>query len=628
MIRLLLVREGEEGPAEPVEVTTPTLAMGRSPLCELVLDDDRVSGSHGRMLWRDGGWLYEDLRSTNGSLVRRGGRDLAVEPAVPVPVQDGDRLLLGDRAHPIVLRVELSGVLAEALGGAGATVVASRDALRPPRLTLGESRTARLLEVFRALASSPGDPTAVVRHVGDFLFELCPGAHLVLLEMAGGAVAPDPLLLRRGEGRATPGPPVPAGLRRAVLDEGAALHVTDLAPAAGTTESVVGLDIASALVAPLRVRDRSVGVMLLGGGTGRDGFSVVDLDVFTAVAHHMAALVENARLVGVLEESEDRLRTENRFLRTRMAGEGFVGESAVLRETIVQLDAVAPTDTTVLLLGETGTGKELLAQAIHRRSRRKDGPLLTVNCGALASGVLESELFGHVRGAFTGADRDKPGLFEVASGGTLFLDEIGEMPPEHQVRLLRVLQEGEVTPVGGRRPRRVDVRVICATNRDLQALVEQGAFREDLYYRLSVFPLTVPPLRDRRGDVPLLARHFLADLDGELSKGLAGFSSEALDVLGAWRWPGNVRELRNEVERAALLAPPTGLVEPEHLSMRLRTSPGLPEVGPLKEAMGRVEGAYLAKALEAHGGNRSATARALGISRQALLAKIRKYGLA
>ena len=310
---------------------------------------------------------------------------------------------------------------------------------------------------------------------------------------------------------------------------------------------------------------------------------------------------------------------------------GMVGRSPKMREALAAIARVAVGETTVLVTGETGTGKELAARAVHDLSPRKRAPFIAVNCGALAEGVLESELFGHVRGAFTGAVRDRVGVFEAADGGTIFLDEIGEVSVTLQQRLLRVLQEREVTRVGASRPAKVNVRIVAATNRDLATLVEQGRFREDLYYRLAVFPIALPPLRDRRADIPLLVEHALTVLrtrrDG--AERLA-CSPLAMRLLRAYDWPGNVRHLFGVLERAAVEAD-YGRIEAQHLPAELRPpSHGSTE---LREQRYRgsvpadEERAAIVSALEQTGGALAQSAELLGMGRTTLWRKLKLYGL-
>jgi len=288
---------------------------------------------------------------------------------------------------------------------------------------------------------------------------------------------------------------------------------------------------------------------------------------------------------------------------------------------------VAPTSATVLIRGESGTGKELIAKAIHHASDRARGPFVAINCGALPETLLESELFGHVRGAFTGASGTKKGLFEEADGGTLLLDEIGEMAPSLQVKLLRALQSGEIRPVGSTQAITVDVRVVAATNRDLEQLIRQGGFREDLFYRLNVIPVTLPPLRERREDIPLLAEHFLGRAAQRLGRSLR-LGPAAVDRLLRYPWPGNVRELENAIERAAILARDQ-TIEPDDLpphvtgGVILGPAPGLEREHTLAEA----ERAHIIQTLERCGGNHSRAAEMLGIGRTTLWRKLKEYGL-
>jgi two-component system response regulator HydG len=312
---------------------------------------------------------------------------------------------------------------------------------------------------------------------------------------------------------------------------------------------------------------------------------------------------------------------------------GLVGGSEPMRRVMEQLRKIAASDTTVLVLGESGTGKELVARALHAQGPRRDGPFVSVSCAAIPEGLLESELFGHEKGSFTGAIRRKLGRFELAHGGTLFLDEVGEIPPAIQVKLLRVLQERRFERVGGEETIDVDVRVISATNRDLKAMAATGGFREDLYYRLAVLPVTLPPLRDRTGDVEELARFFIRKLSPRVGRRVTGFTPEALELLKAHRWPGNVRELENVVEQALVFAEGE-LIRPEDLPDGIRAAPRAAAVAlptgdrSLTDVLEDLERQLILTAWEKAKGVKAETARLLGIKPSALYYKLEKYGIA
>jgi len=290
---------------------------------------------------------------------------------------------------------------------------------------------------------------------------------------------------------------------------------------------------------------------------------------------------------------------------------------------------VTGTETTVLIQGETGTGKELVARFIHGESNRRDQIFIPVNCGAIPKDLVESEFFGHARGAFTGATHEKKGYFEMANGGTIFLDEIGEAPPELQVKLLRVIQESEIMPVGYHQPKKVDVRIIASTNRDLKAEVIANRFRQDLFFRINVFSVTIPPLRERKKDILPLADFFLQQLSQKLNRRTGRFGENTRELLLSYSWPGNVRELQNEIERLVLLSEPDKEIGPELLSdhIRQRHRPSLLSNGDLKSAVRDLEEEMIRETLARFSQNKSRTARALGISRQSLLEKLRRMGV-
>ena len=325
-----------------------------------------------------------------------------------------------------------------------------------------------------------------------------------------------------------------------------------------------------------------------------------------------------------------RLEEENRQLRCRVGRHELVWTSEAMQRAMAQVDRVAPTESRVCILGETGTGKELVARAIHERSARRERPFVSVNCAAVPSELIESELFGHEKGAFTGAASRHLGKFEQAHGGTLFLDEIGDMPAAMQAKLLRLLQEGELERIGGERPVVVDTRVIVATHRDLDALVEKGVFREDLYHRVFVFPITLPPLRERRGDIAPLAEHFAALVAEQNAWKPRGFDRAALDELARYAWPGNVRELRNVVERLLLLT--DGAVGADAvrgvLTARHAKAPAAPVgTGTLASRVEAFEREAVLGELAAHGHRVAETARALGLERSHLYKKCAQLGI-
>ncbi len=335
---------------------------------------------------------------------------------------------------------------------------------------------------------------------------------------------------------------------------------------------------------------------------------------------HVRKAQERARL-------ERRSRQLSRLVQARIADAGIVGRSPAIQQVLALVAKVAPTESSVLISGESGTGKELVATAIHNASLRAADTFVAVNCGTLQQNLLESELFGHERGAFTGANRAKEGLFEVADGGTLFLDEVGEMPPALQVKLLRALESGEIRRLGSNRSMEVDVRVLAATNTDLKEAVSSGRFREDLFYRLNVFPLHVPPLRERPEDVRDLTLHFLAAIPAP-GKGPFTITEDALDALARYRWPGNVRELRNTVERMMILAEGHRLAL-DSVPAEVRGASPSPPPGAAADAglpLSEVERRHILAVLAASGGNKTRAAAVLGISLRTLYNKLAEYG--
>jgi len=381
---------------------------------------------------------------------------------------------------------------------------------------------------------------------------------------------------------------------------------------------------------PMRSKERLVGVLCLDHRSGKREFSEEDTRFLRALAVQAATLIENAQLRSKLCDEVESLRW---VVDGRHKFSSIVGQSLSMQQLFSTLERVARTPVTVLIEGESGTGKELVARAVHLNGPRKGERFVAQNCAALPEQLLESELFGHMRGAFTGAHRDKQGLFEAADGGTFFLDEIADMPPSLQVKLLRVLQDGQIRRVGATDPIDVDVRIIAATNKCLRDEVQAGRFREDLFYRLNVVRVEMPPLRDRRDDIPLLAQHFLNRATEAAGEPERGFSDRAMELLVNYDWPGNVRELENEIERAVALSDAGATVTTECLSDRIRTvqvaiRPPRPGTRlSLKNMVEDVEKRVILQVLNENRWNKSRTAKALGLSRQGLLKKIARFGL-
>ncbi len=382
-------------------------------------------------------------------------------------------------------------------------------------------------------------------------------------------------------------------------------------------------------VLPLVGRDQVLGILAM-GKREENAYTQNELDFLMQVSRQVAMAVENALVCGELQKLKDNVGEERVYLedeiRSELHFEEIVGRSPALQRVLRQVEVVAPTDSSVLVQGETGTGKELIAHAIHNLSARHDRPFIKLNCAAIPSGLLESELFGHEKGAFTGAIMRKAGRFEIADKGTLFLDEVGDIPLELQPKLLRVLQEHEFERLGSTRTQQVDVRVIAATHRDLKQMVEDGEFRSDLFYRLHVFPLPVPPLRDRREDIPILVRHFVDKYARRMNRHIETIPSHAMEVFAGYPWPGNVRELQNFIERAVILSPGSVLRPPvAELTQATVQVPGS-KLSTLEEA----EREHVLRAIRESnwviGGPHGAAAR-LGMKRTTLAYRIRKLNI-
>jgi transcriptional regulator with GAF, ATPase, and Fis domain len=624
--------------------------IGRAPECELRVSGTERPGRPVRISATSDGFVIEDEGTSRESALVRGDERLALGLGQgPQPLLSGDVVELeGDADEPLRLRVTLG------------------DEAAPPEVvvtrSLQELQSApQTLEpkLWNAVLAALGDAQsldAVVGQVAEAALRLSPRATHATVALFDDSQPDKQLLLPmgtrvRGPGGAPVAPDGPVALTRSVarrvVEGRAAVLAADAPREALGSESLLGANIRSTIGVPLWKGDEILGVLQVDNRDAPAMFDRRDVEALGVLARGASLAIANARLIQKLTIAEEQLRKENQFLRGRERSRAgtlqIVGQSRRLEQVLQQLGKVVDTRVTVLVEGETGTGKELFASAIHYRSSRRDKLFVAQNCAAFPENLLESELFGHKRGAFTGATEEKKGLFEVADGGTLFLDEVGEMPLALQAKLLRVLQEGEVRPIGANASRRVNVRIVAATNRNLEKEVAEGRFREDLYYRLKVFPLRVPPLRERREDVPLLAAHFLERYTREFGREITGFTQPALERLMAYDWPGNVRELENEVQRAVIQAEGEKLIGPELLSPRVRKTEGTASVAPppasedeadtdagngtLREMMDRVERRILAQTLVSHGNNKTSAAKALGITREGLHKKLKSLGM-
>lgn len=534
------------------EVTT----LGREPDRDIVIEAQYVSRNHCRFEKIEGGFRVIDQGSHNGTSVNG-------VPVTERALASGDRISIGGASflytdpssEPPTPELELD----DSPLPMGATVqLQSKDALYLQRDRLGattiEGREAKkalsaILGLVELLGSS--SDTALADEVLNPFVAIVPAERSAVL-MGASAESLDVVTMR----------PTPFPVSRTVLDkvlgEKTALVSNDVAGDANSGKSLLAANVRAIAGLPLLVDERVVGAIYLDTQDPKVSFPDDQLDLLMGLASVAATILEKARQLGRLRDENRRLSEEFDLVHE------MVGESPLLVKAQKTLARVAPTDSTVLIGGESGTGKELAARAIHFSSQRRGGPLVKVDCTGLNENLLASELFGHEKGAFTGAIQQKKGKLELADGGTVFLDEIGELPLLLQSQLLRVLQDREFERVGGTRPISVDIRLVAATNRDLAEEVKAGNFREDLFYRLNVVTLELPPLRERPGDIELLTRYFVSEASKRVKRSVSGVSSEALAILKRHDWPGNIRELSNTIERAVVLGD-TELIIPEDL---------------------------------------------------------------
>ncbi|HET7539492.1 MAG TPA: sigma 54-interacting transcriptional regulator [Polyangiaceae bacterium] len=631
------------------EAELDIVRIGRAASNDLQLSDALISSEHARIVSSVEGFVLEDLGSTNGTWLLRAGELHALGEGGRVhALAPGDRLLLGaPDAEGVALSVDFTPE----------TDTLEIALLRPlselgnsAPLSTGDDRLQRLVQALREVVSHEG-LSDVVSGIADAALLLVPRAThatVVLRQEADGESTAASVksvgfvpVITRVRGPSGPRAPesavrVTRSIVRKVISERAAVLAADAPSETFSSESLLGASIRSTIGVPLWKDDAILGVLQLDNRDAPAMFEARDVDALGVLAVSASLAIANAELIQRLRLARAELKKENQYLRgrerARSAEVQIIGESKAMAELLRQLDKVVDTRVSVLIEGETGVGKELIASSVHYRSKRKDKLFVAQNCAAFPENLLESELFGHKRGAFTGATDEKKGLFEIADGGTLFLDELGELPLSLQAKLLRALQEGEIRPIGATQSKQVNVRIVAATNKNLETEVKAGRFREDLYYRLKVFPIRVPPLRERRDDIAPLSRFFLDRYTREMGKSVPGFAQETLEILSAYDFPGNVRELENEVQRLVIQADEGAFLTPELLSPRVRQietvllSAGAAK-GSLKDMVDQVERHILIEALREHGNNKTAAAKTLGITREGLHKKLKQLGV-
>jgi transcriptional regulator with GAF, ATPase, and Fis domain len=628
---LRLIREGVESP-ESYPVHVSVAHIGRARDNDIVLPVEHISARHVVLRLREGQYFISDLGSTNGSLVVRETERLILGPTghAELALKDDDLLMLGDIDGPVRLRVRLSDDAALTLAE---SIVARRQigATREtsPQLAADRRALEAVYWLIETVAAPERERDDILQRVTEAALRAIPEARgaLVVLNDQGSWAA---VAASGGEASETPRPSVRICEEVAAAGEAVLFGPENPALLAGTLEA---RGVGSGICAALRCADEVVGVLQVECGVREPAFGERHLDLVVALAHHATVALERSALIAQLRRAEARLRDENALLRqSTHPGDEVIAESVAMREVLEDLRRAALTDVCVLLQGETGTGKEVAARYLHERSRRAERLIVPVNCGALSETLLDSELFGHRKGAFTGATSDRKGVFEMAAGGTVFLDEVGEMPPAVQIRLLRVLEESKIKRVGEAVERRVDVRIVAATNRDLAALVEQGAFRKDLYYRLRVFPVQLPPLRDRPEDIAPLVRSIVRRCARRMGKRVGDIDRSFLTALECYPFPGNVRELANEIERALVRANDGDDLTSDALSAEVRAAIGqdttaVAQPRTLRELLDQYERSVILDSLKRHDGRRVLAAEELGLTRQGLSKKMVRLGI-
>ncbi len=628
--RLLVIA----GPAKDSTIPLPDgeATLGRDPTNAVAMADASVSRKH-CLLRReeDGRFQIRDLDSRNGTLVN----GLVVKEQW---LRHGDEIATGDSVFLFLLEDVDQAVPASRIEFDDSHPTAETKVLHPrevlymhPDRLLRElpatSQVARnlnaLLKISRVVHAIRGLEELQAQLL-DLIFEVVPAGRGAILLAEGPGLEFNCLYARTRQAGQPQLVRVSRTIARQVMKENVAILGVDVAASGALrdVESLVASDVRSLVCVPLTVFERVIGCIYLDNTSATSRFQEEHLQLMAAIAGISAVALDNARRLQWLEQENQRLTTEVR------QEQSLVGESARMKEIFQFLARVAPAESTVLIEGESGTGKELAARALHRNSRRAEKPFVAINCAAIPETLLESDLFGHERGAFTGAAVLKKGRLEVADGGVVFLDEIGELAPALQVKLLRVLQEREFERVGGTHSIKVDIRLIAATNRDLDEAVRKGEFRQDLYYRLAVVKLTMPALREHRDDIPMLTRHFVQKYAKRSKVKPKPVSREAMAALVNYEWPGNVRELENAVERALVMGSSDAvLLEDLPESLLEQESPAEMHEGKYHASMKELKKQLIVDAVEQTRGNYVEAAGILGVHPNYLHRLIRNLGL-
>jgi transcriptional regulator with GAF, ATPase, and Fis domain len=595
------------------------LVIGRETAADLCIADASVSRRHSKIEKKDTGFVITDLESLNGTFIN----DVPIKTRL---LEHGDRVRIGDSQflffmHEGEATAKSSEVkLDEAHVVSGSTVQIRFD----DALYLMARDLSALMKVSTTINSIRGLDDLLERLL-ELLFEVVPAQRGAILLTNDGSFETSLVFgLDRAHGK-DQAVNVSRTIVQQVLRDGVALLASDttIEPTLAT-ERLIAARAHSVMCVPLMMFGRKLGVLYLDTTRARDQFNRDHLQLVTAIAGIAAVAIENARHFEWLQTENERLLADVNI------EHNMIGEGAAMQRVYHFISKVAPKDSTVLISGESGTGKELAARAIHRNSKRAQKPFMAVNCAALNESLLESELFGHEKGSFTGAFAQKKGRLEVADGGTVFLDEIAELSAPLQVKLLRVLQEREFERVGGTVTIKVDLRLVAATNKNLEEAIEAGEFRQDLYYRLNVVSLEMPPLRERREDIMLLASYFANKYGVKCNRKLQGFSAEARACLTAYDWPGNVRELENAIERGVVLGT-TDLILPEDLPEALLERDTAPSQAQSRigyhEAVVQTKKQIILRAIEEAKGNYTEAAKFLGVHPNYLHRLIRNLNL-